>query len=88
MEMEIDINLEDLSEEGREELTASLAQSASARVQSHIAYVGDANSPISPVGRRLSVLGDDSHPTRSLKVKDFSRLWQYRNGGSPDDADN
>jgi len=88
MEMEVDVNLENLSVEGREELMTSLANGASANIQSHIAYVGDVNSPISPVSRTLSLLGDDDHPPRPLKVKDFSRLWQYRNGGSPDDDDN
>lgn len=88
MEMEVDVNLEDLSAEGREDLMNSLAQGASANLQSHIAYVGDINSPISPVHRTLSLLRDDGHPTRPLKIKDFSRLWQYRNGGSPDDDEN
>ena len=88
MEMDVDVKLENLSEEGREELMNSLAQGASAKLQRQIAYVGDVNSPISPVRRTLSLLGDDNHPTRSLKVKDFSRLWQYRNGGSPDDDEN
>jgi len=63
----------------------SLAQGATRKRQSRIAYVGDVNSPISPVARTFSLLGDDDHPPRPLKVRDFSRLWQYRNGGSPDD---
>jgi len=87
MEMEVDVNLENLFGEGREELMTSLAQGASTEVQSRIAYVGDVNSPISPVCRTLSLLGDDNRPPRALKVKDFSRLWQYRNGGSPNDDD-
>jgi len=87
MEMEVDVNLENLSEEGREELMTSLAQDASAGGRSYIAYVGDVNSPISPVRRTLSLLGDESQPARSLKVKDFSRLWHYRNGRNPDDDD-
>ena len=85
MEMDVNVKLENLSEEGREELMDSLAQGASANLQRRIAYVEDVNSPISPVRRTLSLLGDDNHPARSLKVKDFSRLLQYRNGGSPDD---
>lgn len=85
MEMEVDVKLENLSAEGREELTDSLSHAGSGKRGSKIAYVGDVNSPISPVHRTLSLLGDATHPARALKVKDFSRLWQYRNGGSPED---
>lgn len=87
MEMEVDVRLENLCKEGREELADSLSHSGSGGRGSKIAYVGDVNSPISPVHRALSLLGDATHTARALKVKDFSRLWQYRNGGSPEDEE-
>ena len=85
MEMEVDVKIEDLCMEGREELGDSLSYHGLQRVG--MAYVADENSPISPVHRSLSLLGDYEHPPRPLKVKDFSRLWQYRNGGSPEERE-
>lgn len=87
MEMEVDVKLENLCKEGREKLEDSLSLNRSARRDSKIAYVGDVNSPISPVHRTLSLMGYGTHPGRPLKVKDFSRLWQYRNGRSPEDEE-
>jgi hypothetical protein len=45
-----------------------------------VAFVGDVNKAVRPL-----VLFEQGEQPRRLKVKDFSRLWLYRNGGSPDD---
>lgn len=43
-----------------------------------IAFVGDVNKSVAPIVR-LKASGKGER----LKVRDFSRLWQYRNGGTP-----
>lgn len=49
------------------------------------AIVQDINSPVEPVSltRAESVLAAKL-AKRKPKVRDFSRLWEYRNGGSPE----
>ncbi|QDS68099.1 hypothetical protein FKW77_010123 [Venturia effusa] len=47
-----------------------------------IAFIGDVNKAVvAPALVRLKKSGKGER----LKVRDFSRLWQYRNGGTPDD---
>ncbi|KAF2432871.1 hypothetical protein EJ08DRAFT_100039 [Tothia fuscella] len=46
----------------------------------HVAFVGDVNRAVRPM-----VLLQSGQEPRRMFVKDFSRLWQYRNGGSPPD---
>lgn len=42
-------------------------------------FITNADSPITPVKKSPSMMNG----THKFRVKDFSRLWQYRNGGSP-----
>jgi len=81
MEMEVNIKIENLSDSGRAELEAFFLHRGLKRTGSTFGYVGDVNSPISPIDRSCLLLGDNQLP----KIKDFSRLWQYRNGRSPKD---
>jgi hypothetical protein len=86
MEMDVYIGVDDLKVEGREGVRKSLTVKDE---KDRVAFVGDANSPVSPIKRTWSLMGDPEHgiPGRPLKVKDFSRLWQYRNGQVPDEND-
>ena len=86
MEMDVDIGVEEARFDGRESVLKSLT-SRGKDDKPTIAFVGDANSPINPIKRSWSLIGDATHAPRPLKVKDFSRLWQYRNGASPPDDD-
>lgn len=75
MEMEVRLNKHDIS--GREDLEKSMEDRAAGDV---VAFVGDVNAPVKPVTLLRSGEG-----ARRLQVKDFSRLWLYRNGESPED---
>lgn len=72
MDMEVRLNRHDV--EGREDLAGSLVEAG----EGECTFVGDVNTNISPV-----VLFEEKERPRRLRVKDFSRLWLYRNGGSP-----
>jgi hypothetical protein len=87
MEMEVDLSASDDAGEREgpsESITCSPGVSGA-----EATVVGDINSPISPL--HLSSPVNTFSPTtqieeesgRVLKVKNFSRLWLYRNGGSP-----
>jgi hypothetical protein len=45
-----------------------------------VAFVGDVNAPV----KRIALFRE-GEVARTLRVKDFSRLWLYRNGGEPED---
>jgi hypothetical protein len=49
--------------------------------EQHVAFVGDVNRAVRPM-----VIVEEGEEPRKLLVKDFSRLWQYRNGGTPLDS--
>ncbi|KAF2186832.1 hypothetical protein K469DRAFT_662624 [Zopfia rhizophila CBS 207.26] len=49
------------------------------------AIVEDINSPVEPVSlKRAESVLTHKFANRKPKVRDFSRLWEYRNGGSPE----
>lgn len=76
MDMDVRLNRHDV---GREDATAGLEGGDD---DDSIAFVGDVNKAVAPMVRLTG-----SGQGKRLKVKDFSRLWQYRNGGSPADDD-
>jgi hypothetical protein len=86
MEMEVDMSAsEDAGErEGRSEsITCNPGVPGG-----EVTVVGDINSPISPLHLSSPVNSFSSamqieDGVRVLKVKNFSRLWLYRNGGTP-----
>lgn len=75
MDMDVRLNRHDV---GREDVTGVEAGGGG----SSIAFIGDVNKSVAPMVR----LKGNGRGER-LKVRDFSRLWQYRNGGTPDDDD-
>ncbi|OCK80530.1 hypothetical protein K432DRAFT_382140 [Lepidopterella palustris CBS 459.81] len=83
MEMEANISNDAILDEPREGILSSL-RSSGAGADEDVAIVEDINSPISlvTVAKSGSLFASDrvQHPP---KVKDLSRLWLYRNGGSP-----
>ena len=74
MDMDVDASEFEKQPESRESLVESLMRGVD-RSWPLVAEVDHLEQP-------MSVL--DPYP-RALKVKDFSRLWLYRNGGSPSD---
>lgn len=49
------------------------------------AIVEDCNSPVEPVSlKRAESVLQAKLASKKPKARDFSRLWEYRNGGSPD----
>jgi hypothetical protein len=87
MEMEVRVNKHDVEEEDdRESVWGSLVDgdegSAEVVKDKGVAFVGDVNAPVKPV-----VMGarKDGVSVKRFQVKDFSRLWLYRNGGEPED---
>ncbi|KAF2088066.1 hypothetical protein K490DRAFT_73060 [Saccharata proteae CBS 121410] len=83
METEVDFAKDSLDSD-REGLAESLCDSLLGEDPlAGVAVVNDVNSPVTPVmiASTKSVESLDRVP----KVKDFSRLWLYRNGGSPQD---
>ena len=83
MEMEVRFNKHDVEEDGdRESLLSSLVgtDSDDAVKKNSVAFVGDVNAAVKPIA-----LPKRGGAARVLKVKDFSRLWLYRNGGEPED---
>lgn len=82
METEVSI-IEDGEPTSREGLGETLSSSMG---NEESVFVGDINSPISP----LNISSPDSPQAKEkskelFKVKNFSRLWQYRNGRTPPD---
>ncbi|KAF2674780.1 hypothetical protein BT63DRAFT_449774 [Microthyrium microscopicum] len=75
----------DGSDEGRDDIVDSVVGNG------EVTFVGDVDSPISPqsFSPMGSVVLDKSEtallPKPVVKVKNLSRLWLYRNGGSPPD---
>ncbi|KAL1635581.1 hypothetical protein SLS56_001633 [Neofusicoccum ribis] len=81
METEIDLDHDELDDdrEGLEDsLCDLLSGSESDSSGDERAIVDDVNSPVVPVV-------PNRHMPKHPKVKDFSRLWQYRNGREPKD---
>lgn len=83
MEMELNISKGDKHSHARESIWPSL-YSGGVEAEENVAILEDINSPIS----RVSTTSIDSAFTSNRvqnphKVKDFSRLWLYRDGGSP-----
>lgn len=89
MEMEVRLSHHDLEEE-HVDIVHELNDNSGGRrfgrkdgeddTMQEIAFVGDVNRALRPV-----VLFERGERPRRLKVKDFSRLWLYKNGGSPAD---
>lgn len=102
MESELIGDPEQLDE--REDLLTSILTSDTQSEISSKAWVGDINTPISPLMTRTPVspvsikskskIALTQENTAELKdeavwrVKHFSRLWAYRNGGSPTETEN
>lgn len=82
MEMKVKFNKHDVEEDDdRESLLSCLVDKDGEGVdgvKKGVAFVGDVNAPVKPMGWK-------HHERRVLRVKDFSRLWLYRNGGEPED---
>jgi hypothetical protein len=85
MEMEVRFNKHDVEEENdddRESILSCLVDRDDAvDKKMKLAFVGDVNAPVAPI-QRMALRRDGGLP-RVLRVKDFSRLWGYRNGGDP-----
>lgn len=87
MEMEVRFNkhdVEDNDDDERESLLASLVNvdedAEDPEKRNTVAYVADVNAALKTVALQRS-----GESARVLRVKDFSRLWLYRNGGEPED---
>jgi hypothetical protein len=91
--MEMSLTHDQNTPDAREDILESILGSGTQREvsQSH-AYVGDVNSPLSPLvinsARAIdsAIEKSSQNPWENWKVKHFSRLWMYRNGGSPPDS--
>lgn len=87
METEVELGHDEMDSD-REGLEASLCDllsgSDSDSSDDERAVVDDVNSPVLPVVPIHSSTSSHRIP-KHPKVKDFSRLWQYRNGRSPRD---
>ncbi|KAH7060836.1 hypothetical protein B0J12DRAFT_708539 [Macrophomina phaseolina] len=89
--METEVDLEGNDDFDREGLAESLCDLLSGDSDSDSdvfeekASVDDLNSPVLPVNPARSSVTSSRHLPKHPKVKDFSRLWQYRNGRSPKD---
>jgi hypothetical protein len=83
MDMEVRLSHHDM-DEGHEDIVHALADNSGGKefgkkkVDQQVAFVGDVNRGLRPM-----VLFEKGEIPRRLMVKDFSRLWMYRNGGSP-----
>jgi len=73
MDMDVRLNRHDVA--NREQIALGDGD------EDNIAFVGDVNSAVAP----MVLFSGNGSQGRRLKVKDFSRLWQYRNGGFPSD---
>lgn len=81
MEMECTFSREDQRDLMRESVPASFLNATDRTGEANVAFVGDVNSGIS-ISNPQSPVAQERRP-RNLKVRDVSRLWQYRNGTSP-----
>jgi len=87
MEMEVDMGSMDRESGEREGLGESMATGGEG---DDVTFIGDVNSPISPLVLSRPELALDNHAeppvqTGAMRVKNFSRLWLYRNGAVPPD---
>ncbi|KAF2418453.1 hypothetical protein EJ08DRAFT_666199 [Tothia fuscella] len=93
--MEMSVTKDPETPDAREDLLTSIFGSGTQReAASSMAFVGDVNTPLSPLTLNSALPADDGAGSGSQqsweqwKVKHFSRLWQYRNGnGPPEDRD-
>lgn len=84
MEMDVTFSREEQQRILREDLEISVEQCANRTGEAEVAFVGDVNTPITPVQIfSPNSLNADEREPRPVKVKDLSRLWKYRNGQSP-----
>jgi hypothetical protein len=87
MDMEVRLSHHDM-DAGREDVVHALADNSGGKefggkhAEQRVAFVGDVNRNLRPM-----VLFEQGELPRRLKVKDFSRLWMYRNGGDPRDEE-
>ncbi|KAF2404013.1 hypothetical protein EJ06DRAFT_471550 [Trichodelitschia bisporula] len=65
----------------REDLASSMAWTGEEEEKVEVGYVEDINTPVTPI-RRAGTFGAEG----ILRVRDFSRLWLYRDGGCPPDV--
>jgi hypothetical protein len=84
MDMEVRMSHHDL-DDGREDIAHAFADNSGGKefggkAEQQVAFVGDVNRSLRPM-----VLFEHGETPRRLRVKDFSRLWMYRNGGDPPD---
>ena len=84
MDMEVTFSRTDQKSILRESGVTSFYNCADRAGEADVAFVGDVNTPITPlqISSPHSLLEEERAP-RTLKVKDFSRLWKYRNGRVP-----
>lgn len=86
MDSEVNVRVSSARNEQLTDLQSSLNSTSGLNEQEIITIV-DANSPVSPISVRKPtspILEEQEEHT--LKVSDFSRLWCYRDGKSPPDA--
>ncbi|KKY26163.1 hypothetical protein UCDDS831_g01673 [Diplodia seriata] len=88
MDSEVDLDHDDfdVDREGLEDSLCDLlsgSDSDSDSDDSDKAIVNDFNSPVLPVASTHSLASSSRRLPKYPKVKDFSRLWQYRNGRCP-----
>jgi hypothetical protein len=83
MEMELNISKGDKHSHAREGIWSSF-YSSGVEAEENVAVLEDINSPISRASTTSTNSAFASNRVQnSPKVKDFSRLWLYRDGGSP-----
>ncbi|KAF2096552.1 hypothetical protein NA57DRAFT_42495 [Rhizodiscina lignyota] len=85
MDMEVTFSPYDQKSILRESVPFSFYSCADRVGEADVAFVGDVNTPITPVqiSSPNSLVLEERTP-RTLRVRDFSRLWKYRNGMSPE----
>lgn len=83
MDAEVSFTSDGAAEKARDEVFETLLHNGNGGVG---AIIEDIYSPVEPVSlsRAESTLAAKL-VRKKPKVKDFSRLWEYRNGGIPDD---
>ena len=91
MDMPVDVAVGSDAGGEREGPRESMAKSSGAQKvggeEQGRSWVADVNSPISPLRLESPVMAFATvrEGERVLRVRDFSRLWLYRNGGVPPD---
>jgi hypothetical protein len=82
--MELPVTKDPSTPDARENLLTSVFGSGTQQEASQLAaFVGDINSPLSPLTLNSAIEHSGEDPWDNWKVKHFSRLWMYRNGRSP-----